>query len=108
MGGGGSSSSSSKSSFFVFVVVVVGRVVVGIVLDVGVVVLSVRSFWVEKNSGDFRESERARERERERERVLQEKGMDAAAAVAGFCWAGASIYPSAAGDILLLVAAQGR
>ncbi len=34
--------------------------------------------------------------------------MDAAAAVAGFCWAGAAIYPSAAGDILLVVAAQGR
>ncbi len=35
--------------------------------------------------------------------------MDAAAAaVAGFCWAGGAIYPSAAGDIPLVVAAQGR
>jgi hypothetical protein len=71
-------------------------------LDVGVVVLGLCGFWVEKNSGDFRE------RERVCVCVLQEKGMDAAAAVAGFCWAGAAIYPSAAGDILLVVAAQGR
>ncbi len=71
-------------------------------------VLGVCGFWVEKNSGDFRERERESEREREREWLLQEKGMDAAAAVAGFCWAGAAIYPSAAGDILLVVAAQGR